>query len=1131
MDTQLTKATEALRKSLTQIELLRQQNHALSSRLSAPVAVVGMGCRFPGGVCSPEGLWEMVVGGRDVVSGFPADRGWDVEGLFDPDPDAVGKSYTRWGGFLEDPAGFDAGFFGIGPAEALAMDPQQRLLLEVSWEALERAGIDPTALQGSATGVFAGLMAQGYGIGAIEKLRGYGLLTGQLSVASGRVAYVLGLEGPAVSVDTACSSSLVALHLAVQSLRLGECDLALAGGVSVMASPEGFVEFSRQRGLAVDGRCKAFAGAADGSGFSEGVGVLVVERLADAQRLGHPVLAVVRGSAVNQDGASNGLTAPNGPAQQRVIRAALASAGLGASEVDVVEAHGSGTTLGDPIEAQAILATYGRERAADRPVWVGSIKSNMAHTQAAAGVAGVIKMVQAIRHGVMPATLHVDVPTPHVDWSVGSVALLTESRPWPEGGGPRRAGVSSFGISGTNAHVILEQAPAVSESVAGLGDSGVGLPVVPWVVSGKSGAALAAQAARLAGFVHADEGLGVVDVGASLAGRSVFEHRAVVIGADRAELVAGLGALARGEQARGVVVGRAASVGPMVMVFPGQGSQWVGMGAALLEASPVFAEQMGLCEQALAPFVEWSLTDVVRGVPGAPGLGRVDVVQPLLWAVMVSLAALWRSVGVVPDAVIGHSQGEIAAATVAGGLSLADGAAVVALRSRLLVGLAGAGAMASLGCGQARARELIAEFGDRLSIGVVNGVSAVVVSGEADAVEQVMARAEAQGVRVGRIEVDYASHSAQVEPIRERLGQALAGIEPRSCGVAFFSTVTGSLLDTAGLDAEYWYRSIRNTVQFEGAVRAAADLGYRVFVESSPHPVLLADIEATCAEGVVVIPSLGRDDGGLDRFWMSVGQAHVAGVGVDWRAVVSGSGGGWVELPTYAFQRQRFWLAPGSTGSADVDRVGLVGAGIVLGAVVQRPDSGGVVLTGRLSIAGQPWLADHAVAGVVVLPGAGFVELAIRAADEVGCAMVEELTLGAPLVIPDGAAVQIQVVAGAAGSFGAPRGVGVFPCRPTRFGVGVARRGRVGGRGARAVGGFVGVAAAGRGARGCKRRLSTVGRPRLSLRPGVSGTGRDVAARQRSLRRRRPAGGGRARRVRDPSGAAGRRVARRGIGV
>jgi polyketide synthase 7 len=811
---------------------------------------------------------------------------------------------------------------------------------------------------------------------------------------------------------------------------LGECDLALAGGVSVMASPAVFVEFSRQRGLAVDGRCKAFAGAADGSGFSEGVGVVVVERLVDAQRLGHPVLAVVRGSAVNQDGASNGLTAPNGPAQQRVIRAALANAGLGAAEVDVVEAHGSGTTLGDPIEAQAILATYGRERPVGRPVWVGSIKSNMAHTQAAAGVAGVIKMVQAIRHGVMPKTLHVDVATPHVDWSVGSVSLLTESRPWPAepvDGGLRRAGVSSFGISGTNAHVILEQAPAAAESVDGLGDSGVGLSVVPWVVSGKSGEALAAQAGRLVAHVHADEGLDLVDVGVSLAGRSVFEHRAVVIGADRAQLLAGLAGLADRCPGVGVVVGRAQSVGPTVMVFPGQGSQWVGMGAQLLDASPVFAEQMRLCGEALGRFVDWSLADVVRGVAGAPGLDRVDVVQPVLWAVMVSLAALWRSVGVVPDAVIGHSQGEIAAACVAGALSLGDAAAVVALRSRLLVGLAGAGAMVSLGCGVARARQLVAEFGDRLSIGAVNGVSAVVVSGEVDAVEQVMRRGEAEGVRVRRIDVDYASHSVQVEPIRERLGEALAGIRPCSSAVAFFSTVTGSVFDTAGLDADYWYRSIRQTVQFEQAVRAAADVGYRVFVESSPHPVLLADIEETCAEGVggaaagvIVIPSLGRDDGGLGRFWMSVGQAHVVGVGVDWRAVFAGSGGRWVQLPTYAFQRQRFWLSPGSTVSGDVDGLGLVGAQhALLGAVVERPDSGGVVLTGRLSTAGQPWLADHAVAGVVVLPGAGFVELAIRAGDEVGCAVVEELTLGTPLVVSGAAAVLVQVVVGAA--------VGVLP--------------------------------------------------------------------------------------------------------
>jgi polyketide synthase 7 len=1022
---------KALRTSLKENERLKRENREylalLTEEATEPVALVGMACRYPGGVDSPEALWEMVVDGRDVVSDFPADRGWDLAGLFDPDPDATGKSYNRCGGFLSNVADFDAAFFGIAPSEALAMDPQQRLLLEVSWEALERAGIDPITLRGSATGVFVGVFHGSYGgqgrvPGDLER---YGLRGSTLSVASGRVAYSLGLQGPAVSVDTACSSSLVALHLAARSLRSGECDAALVGGVTVMATPAMFVEFSRQRALSVDGRCKAYAGAADGTGFAEGVGVLVVERLADARRLGHRVLAVVRGSAVNQDGASNGLATPNGPAQQRVIRAALQSARLGTADVDLVEGHGTGTTLGDPIEAQAILATYGQDRPADQPLWLGSIKSNMGHTSAAAGVAGVIKMVQAMHHGVMPKTLHVDVPTPHVDWSAGAVSLLTDQRSWPPVDRPRRAGVSSFGISGTNAHVILEQAPPV-ESVGAPDDSG--MPVAPWILSARSAEALAGQAQRLLTRVQADQALGVADVGWSLVStRSVFEHRAVVVG-DRDELMVGLAGLAAGEPSANVVVGRARTAGKTVFVFPGQGSQWLGMGAQLLDTAPVFAEQLNRCDKALGEHVEWSLIDVIRGAAGAPGLERVDVVQPVLWAMMVSLAELWRSAGVHPDAVIGHSQGEIAAAYVAGALSLEDAARVVALRSRLLVQLSGAGGMVSLACGLERARELLAPSGDRLNIAAVNGVSAIVVSGEVDGLEELMRRCESAEVRARRIDVDYASHSAQVDAIREPLAQALSGIEPRSSAVTFFSTVSGEPIDTAGLNADYWYRSIRQTVQFEQAVRTASDSGYRVFIESSPHPVLIAGIEDTVVDrnlaDAIVIPSLGRDDGGLDRFWLSAGQAHVAGVSVDWRSLLPG--GHHVELPTYAFQGRRFWLPPLGIGGSDLGGVGLAGAEHgLLGAVVQRPDSGAVVLTGRLSLAAQPWLADHAVAGIVLFPGAGFVELALRAGDEVGCAVVDELTLSAPLLLPASGGVQVQVVVGAANSSGR-RAVSVY---------------------------------------------------------------------------------------------------------
>jgi polyketide synthase 12 len=1022
---QLQHATEALRKALVQVERLKRTNRALLERSSEPIAIVGMSCRFPGGVDSPEGLWQMVAEGRDVMSEFPPDRGWDVDGLFDPDPDARHKCYVRTGGFVDGVADFDPAFFGIAPTEALAMDPQHRMLLELSWEALERAGIDPGGLRGSATGVFAGLIVQGYGMLA-EEIEGYRLTGMTSSVASGRVSYVLGLEGPAVSVDTACSSSLVALHMAVQSLRSGECDLALAGGATVNATPTVFVEFSRHRGLAPDGRCKAYAGAADGVGWSEGGAILVVERLSDAQRLGHPVLAVVRGSAVNQDGASNGLTAPNGPSQQRVVRTALANAGLSAADVDVVEGHGTGTTLGDPIEAQALLATYGQDRGSGEPLWLGSIKSNMGHTQAAAGVAGVIKMVQAMRHEVLPATLHVDVPSPHVDWSAGAVSLLTEAQPWPAQGRVRRAAVSSFGISGTNAHVIVEAAPAGPER-----EVRPAPPVVPWVVSAKSASALRAQAARLAQYVGQRPELDVADVGWSLAGRSSFEHRAVVVGGDRDRLLAGLAELA-GDDLGGVIRGVAQPAGKTVFVFPGQGSQWVGMGIELLDTASVFAQHIEACAEAFSEFVDWSLTDVLRGAPGAPGLDRVDVVQPVLFAVMVSLAELWKSVGVRPDAVIGHSQGEIAAAYVAGALSLRDAAMVVTLRSKLLTGLAGPGGMVSIACGAEQAQELLAPFGNRISIAAVNGRSAVVVSGEVAALEELIQQCADQDLRTRRIDVDYASHSVEVEAIRGQLTEALSGIEPRSARTVFFSSVTGSRLDTAGLDADYWYRNIRQTVQFDEAVRSACVHGYRTFIESSPHPALIAGIEDTAnncethAAGdaeAIVVPTLGREDGGLQRFLLSAASAFVAGVSVDWRGVLQGAG--YVELPTYAFDKRRFWLSGEGVG-ADASGLGL-GASehALLGAVVELPASGGVVLTGRLSLSAQGWLADHAVSGVVVFPGTGFVELAIRAGDEVGCSVVDELTLRTPLMLPAGSSVAVQVVVGPAAESG-QRSVSIY---------------------------------------------------------------------------------------------------------
>ncbi|MEV0429369.1 SDR family NAD(P)-dependent oxidoreductase [Micromonospora sp. NPDC050495] len=989
-----------------------------------PLAIVGIGCRYPGGIGSPEEFWTLLAEGGDAISELPRDRGWDLERLYHPEPDRAGTLYTRGGGFLPDAADFDADFFGISPREALATDPQQRLMLEASWHAFEDAGIDPTSLRGSDTGVFCGVMSSDdYGAPGAAELEGFRLAGTTNSVVSGRVAYTLGLEGPAITVDTACSSSLVALHLAAQALRNRECSLALAAGVTVMAKPFLLVEFSRQRGLSADGRCRPYAAAADGTGFSEGLGVLVLERLSDARRNGRRIWGVVRGSAINQDGASNGLTAPNGPSQERVIAQALANAGLAPADVDAVEGHGTGTRLGDPIEAQALLATYGRDRVGADPLWLGSVKSNIGHTQAAAGIAGVIKMVLAMRHELLPRTLHVDAPSPHVDWNAGQVRLLTEPVPWPASERPRRAGVSSFGISGTNAHVILEDPPrdpAADDRPAPeaplVGSGLVGAGVVPLVVSGRGGVGLRAQAGGLRG-VLVGSGVGVVDVGFSAAvGRAQLGSRAVVVGAGRGELVAGLSALVAGESVGGVVEGRsAAGGGGVVFVFPGQGGQWERMAVELLDSSPVFAAELGACGRALSGFVDWRVEDVLRGVVGAPSLERVDVVQPVLFAVMVALAGLWRSVGVRPSVVVGHSQGEIAAACVAGVLSLEDAARVVALRSQVVRDrLAGAGAMVSVGLPVAEVGGLIAPFGGRVSVAAVNGPSSVVVAGEVGAVDEVMGVCERRGVRARRVPVDYASHSAQVEVVREELLRVLGPVRPRSGGVPLFSTVCGRFVDPVELGAEYWYRNLREPVGFEPAVRALVADGASCFVEVSPHPVLTVAVQEVVqavgvGESVAVVGSLRRGEGGGRRFVTSVAEAFVAGVGVDWSGVFAGSGAVRVDLPGYAFARQRYWLSGGGA-VGDVVGAGLRRVGHpLLVAAVPVGDGGQWVFTGRLSVRAQPWLADHVVFGSVVVPGAVLVELAAAAGGQLGVGLVEELVLHTPLVLGEHTAVQVQV--------------------------------------------------------------------------------------------------------------------------
>ena len=905
------KLVVALRNAAREVNYLKQ----LLQKRVEPIAIISMACRLPGGISNPEEYWNLLTEGKDAIELFP--ERWNIDSLYDPDPDAMGKTYCKEGGFLKDIDKFDPAFFGIAPREAISMDPQQRLILETVWESLERGGIRPFELNSSKTGVYIGSIGSDYGILTdLTSLDGYAGTGHTSSIISGRVAYLLGLQGPAITIDTACSSSLVALHLATQALRLGECDLALAGGVQVMNTPAGFVEFSRLRATAVDGRCKSFSAQADGAGWSEGCGVLLLKRLSDAERDGDRILALVKGTAVNQDGRSQGLTAPNGPSQQRVIEQALELSNLKPNDIDAIEAHGTGTSLGDPIEANSLIEVFSSTRPQGKPLYLGSSKSNIGHSQAAAGVAGVIKMVLALQHEKLPKTLYAEQPTPHIQWSGSGLELLNESREWSRNGRVRRCGISSFGISGTNAHIILEEAPKPLSTITSNQPLATTAKIL--LLSAQSEEALRSQAANYASHIEKHPEQELTDISHSaVTYRTHFSNRLSVTYKDRAELIESLRQVATTGTAPLANKAQSIASAKIAFIYPGQGSQWLEMGKELLHSSKAFHQAITQCDEAIKAEANFSVIEQLLASKEQSRLGEIDVVQPVLFAMAVALTAMWQEYGVKPDVVVGHSQGEVVAAYIAGALSLKDAVKVVCSRSRIVKQISGQGLMAMAEMSIEQLKTIISDtdYDGKISIAVSNSPMQTVVSGQTQAIEQLLSKLDKEHIFCRKIQVDYASHSPQIEQLATELIAEMAQIEPQTSKLRFISTVTTEQLNGSELSANYWYRNLREPVYFGKVMEQLWGEGAYLMIEVSAHPLLTLSMEEVqqIANGKGgVLSTLKREQPQLETFHSSLGAAHCYGIEISWDKLLPGK---YVGIPTYPFQRQRYWLDTAKTVS------------------------------------------------------------------------------------------------------------------------------------------------------------------------------------------------------------------------